>query len=240
MINFIKQPKGISQIAILAIVLVLAAILAGGVYWYSQNQENMNGNGNTNTVANVNTANENLNIATNLNTNTSANRNTNSDIVNNNLNTTFNNTNVNEQVTYRNSQYGFQLAYPTSWNIEEREVSYGSEKINQIYWSINVLQENPSDSNIQTQLVVSVFRPSGDETEEQTYLRVTTKDISSLYKEIRNVDGIEGTYYKDVPAFTPFNMILVRKAGLLFSIERGEISETTFTEMIASFQFINQ
>lgn len=122
---FNEKPSGISQIAILAIVLVLAVILAGGVYLYMQNQGNTNGNANTNTAVNLNMANENLNITTNLNTNTLANLDVNS-VVNQNFNvnavTKSNvsaNTNVNtvDWKTYQDDEFGFSFQYPKEWRL---------------------------------------------------------------------------------------------------------------------------
>ncbi len=163
-------------------------------------------------------------------------------VINSQTNTTENvnsSVNTSDWLTYTNDEYGYSLNYPSTWFMEERVITYENNNVDQAYWYINITPENPSQSDIQTQFAITLFNALSDEAPDQTFLRVTGKDISNLNKEIKNVDGLEGYYYKDVPALTPYNMILIEKDNLLFSLEQGEISEDDYFDIIDNVQFID-
>lgn len=115
MSNFSERPKGISRVAIIVTVLVVAFVAVGGVYLYSKDRSN------TNTVSNENgnvTVNKNTTAVSaneNGNTNSSLNKNINS-IANSNL-SIGNNTNTLELQTYTDTEFGFSFTYPADWRL---------------------------------------------------------------------------------------------------------------------------
>src|SRR3989338_9817598 len=99
-----KTPLKLSLTTLLAIVLVVAILVVGGVYLYGRDQESTNQNNNTVLNQNANTGvNQNVNGGTSANQNANVAANNNSAV-------------PDGWQTYTNEEYGYSFSYPSDWS----------------------------------------------------------------------------------------------------------------------------
>lgn len=157
----------------------------------------------------------------------SANQNSNSSIIPNQANT--------DWQTYRNEKYGYEVKYPADWKIFGSATSAGV-----------AFGKNNQDPNNDGELFIRIdTEKSAARVMADQELVEKDREGHSIIKKLPVViDGVAGTLLiitnnelkKYIPTWE-YNIILIEKNGITYSLSNGAIKSNNFEEFYKSFRF---